>query len=238
MKNIDLNKNGRQDTYFKFIIIFLLFLLLVFDRDLATIYLLMMFGDWVWYQSSKVLSYPLTRRTSGLMPYIEGLAATGIFLIISTFLVSALDPQSIITGGVLGGAQSIFHLLSQATPILQNSVILTIIGWGILIPFIETSFFFGRLLEGFSRYAEGAFKTKIHPYVFSASIFLVLLTVSALFTVFHITAKGLSPIPLMITFIFAIISCLLVIRHKELKGAVFMHVVVNMAAVLALQGII
>lgn len=214
--------------------IFLLFLLLSFDRDLAIIYLLIMFADWIWYKSDNFVSFPISdpRRMSTTQVYIEAIAGLGLFLLISTILVSTFSPESV-TGGIVGGAQSIFHLLATSTPILQGSKILTLVGWGLLVPIIETSFFNGRLLEGFATYAEKVIGRKVPLELSQISLGLVgvIFTVAAIFTLFHITAKGMESLPLLITFIFSVISSVLVIRHRQTKGAILVHIITNSMAV-------
>ena len=234
MKNFGATVLGlnRQDNYFKVMVVFLLFLLLSFDQDLAMIYLLIMIGDYIWYKSDNFISFPISAgRSNSFMVYVESVAALGIFLIVSTILVSTFDPQAIAGASIIEQTQSIFHLLATSTPILKGSKILTILGWGILIPIIETSFFNGRLLEGLATYAEKIYGRKISVQKMSVRLFGVMAVVAAMFTIFHITAKGLASIPLLITFIFSIISSILVVRHRETKGAILMHIVTNSAAV-------
>lgn len=227
----------RQENYFKVMVVFLLFLLLSFDQDLAMIYLLIMIGDYIWFKSDNFISFPISKgRENSIMVYVESVAALGIFLVVSTLLVSTFDPQAIAGGSIVEQTQSIFHLLATSTPILKGSKILTIIGWGVLIPIIETQFFNGRLLEGLATYAENIYGQKIPVNKFSSKLFMVMIVVAALFTIFHITAKGLASIPLLITFIFSIISSILVVRHQETKGAIFMHIITNTMAVLSSFG--
>jgi membrane protease YdiL (CAAX protease family) len=230
--------NKDQDNYYKFIVLIMAFLLLAFDFEMAVIYLLLIFGDYIWYSSDNFVSFKLSRKrdsTSNLMVYIEALIALGIFLVISTFLTSMFDPQSMVQGGFVQQAQSIFHLLSTTIPALQNNDYLKFVGWGILIPLIETSFWNGRLLEGFATYAEGVVKHSVSLKKISTVLVTVILFVAALFTLFHITSKR-ETVPLIITFVFSIVSSLLVIRQQELKGAVFMHIVTNSMAIGSLRG--
>jgi membrane protease YdiL (CAAX protease family) len=217
--------------------LFLLFLLLAFDRDMAIVYLLIMLADFIWVLTDSNLVFKLTKVGSGWGEYIESFVGLGIFLFISTLLVSIFSPQSILSGGILGGSQSIFHVLATSNPILQGSKVLTFIGWGILIPIIETSFFNGRLLEGLATYAEPVVGHKIDVTKFSMPLFVVMLIVASLFTLFHITAKGLSSVALLVTFIFSVISSIMVMRQRELKGAIVMHVVVNSLAVISMWGL-
>ena len=153
---------GKLDNYFKFISIFLVFLLLAFDEHLALVYLMIMFTDYIWYNSDNFISFKISKGSGDdIQVFLEALAALGIFLTLSTVLVSVFDPQSIMGGDIATGAQTIFHLLSTTTPILKGSVLFTVIGWGILAPIIETSFFFGRLLEGMATYMEELIGKKI-----------------------------------------------------------------------------
>lgn len=230
--------NNSGTNYFKLIAVMLLFLLLAFDRDLAVIYLLIMLADWVWFLSDNFISFPMSsNRISNLQVLVETALALGGFLLIAGLLVSFFSPQSIATG-VVEGAQSIFHLLAASTPILKGSLVLTFIGWAIVVPIIETNFFAGRLLEGLSTYAEKIIGKRISLDKFSMELFVVMLIVSSLFTLFHITAKGLESIPLLITFLFMMISCVLVVRHKSTKGAIWLHIAVNSAAVLSTMGVL
>jgi membrane protease YdiL (CAAX protease family) len=53
-----------------------------------------------------------------------------------------------------------------------------------------------------------------------------------------LTAKNLSSLPLLITFIFSVISSILVIRHQELKGAILLHILVNSLAIMQSMSLI
>jgi hypothetical protein len=230
--------DDNQDTYFKFIVIFLLFLLLAFDRDLAMIYLLIMLGDYIWHESDNFISFRITNKSAGFSTtqiILESAAALGAFLGISTLLVNTISPDQA-TQGVVSGAQSIFQLLSTSTPILKGSKFLTLVGWGILVPIIETSFFNGRLLEGLATYSEKITGTKANIKSITGTMILVIFVVAALFTLFHITAKGLDSLPLLITFLFSVISSILVIRHRQLRGAILVHIATNSMAVAASLG--
>lgn len=225
------------DNYFKFTGLLLVFLLLVFDRDLAMIYMFIMLVDYFWYQSDNFTSFPIVNKAiSRSQVYLESFAGLGLFLLISTQIVSVFQPQAI-SPGLIAGSQSIFELLATSTPLLQGSKFLTLIGWGVLVPIIETSFFNGRLLEGLATYAEEVLGVKIPLNKITGPLLVVIFVVSALATLFHITAKGLESIPLLITFIFFTISSLLVIRHRETRGATIMHVALNSFVVLMSMGV-
>jgi len=225
-----------RDGYFKFMVVALLFLLLAFDRDLAMIYLLIMLGDYIWFKSDNFISFKFRgTKFSASQVYIESAAALGAFLAISTLAINYFSPTAV-SDGIVTGTQSIFQLLATSTPILKGSKILTLLGWGVIVPIIETQFFNGRLLEGIATYSEKLTGKSISLKRFSTDLFISMFVVAALFTLFHITAKGLESLPLLITFIFSIISSILVIRHQELRGAIAIHIATNSLAVAASLG--
>jgi len=229
-----MNEPGRHDHYFKFVGLFLVFLLIAFNQDLALIYLSIMFVDYIWFKSDNFISFPLSRgRRTNPRVYIEALIGLGIFLTLGGVLLQYSGVQSI-AAGLVAKTQSLFQLLSAATPALKESKILTFLGWGVLVPVIETTFWNGRLLEGFAEYARLGKGQPVSLRTPSLRLVVVVVFVALLFVVFHLASKGTASTPLLITFAFSLISSLLVLRHKELKGAILFHVIVNSAAVLSL----
>jgi hypothetical protein len=232
--NIQTLFRERTDTYFKLAVVFLLFLLLSFDQDLGMIYSLIILGHFIWYMTDKDISFPISRGVknggfSTLQIFAESMLALGAFLLITSFLTG-------FAANFFKGTQSIFELLATSTPILKGNIFLTIVGWGVLVPIIETTFFNGQLLEGISTYAEKIYGIKINFGKITGPLIIIVFFVGALFALFHITAKGLNTIPLLITVIFSIISSFLVIRHRETKGAIMIHIIVNTMAVLTSIG--
>jgi hypothetical protein len=234
-------------NYFKWIGFFLLFLLLAFDPDMSRIYLLILLIDFIWYVSDDFVSF---QYSSGKNTWIKSLATAIVgfaaFLLVTTGVLSIIPgAQSVARSGM----QSIFQLLATATPILKESKILTVIGWGLVIPIIETSFFNGRLLEGIPAWLKekAGFKnatiltderTPFNKKIFNGVTVFVILLVAASFTLFHLSAKGLASIPLLITFIFSVISSILVIKDGDLKSAIMLHVITNTVTVLNAYGLI
>src|SRR3990167_3231767 len=218
-----MNDDGREDSYFKLIGLFLAFLIFAFNQDLALIYIAIMVVDYWWYKSDNFISFPLSRgRQTNTRVYLEAVIGLALFLGLSTVLAKAV------------GVQSLFQLLSAATPVLKDSRVLTVLGWGVLVPIIETRFWNGRLLDGFATYAQLITKKPVTLTKASGMLGLVIVFVGLLFVLFHIAGKGTTNAPLLVTFLFSVISSLMVLRHKELKGAVLMHILLNTAAVLSL----
>jgi len=220
------------DHYFKFILIILLFLLLSFNQDLAMIYILIIFADYVWYKSDNFISFPLSRGSnSGLITYFEAFAGFGAVMLASYALINFFSPST-----ATAGLQSMFNLFATITPVLADSKILTVISYAVLIPIIETSFFNGRLLEGLATYSEIITGKKVDLNSASLGLTVIILVVAALFALYHITAYNLQSTPLLVAFIFSIISSVLVLRQRELKGAIVLHILVNTVGVASAMG--
>ena len=217
--------NNKNYNYFKLLVIALIFLLLNFDPKLSRVYLLILVADYFWYQNDNHISFPYKNPNRNfLTDAVEAIVAFGLFLGATAFLFTGFSTQSLVS------------LLSSTVPILADSQFLTLLSWGVIVPMIESNFFFGRLLEGFSTFAEKALGRKIDLEQFSMPLFVVMLFVSSIFTLYHLTAKSLSPTALMITFIFGLMSMFLVIKQKSTRGAIIMHVLSNSLAVLVSMG--
>lgn len=223
-----------NETYFKFSVVLLLFLLLTFDQDMSMIYILIMIGDFIWYKFDPKISFNLEKTSQNRWSSLPEVAIAGaVFFIISSVAVGFASATA------SNSFQSILTLLATSTPVLAGNKILTFIGWALIIPIIETSFFNGRLLEGLASFAEKRFGKNVPLNNFmNIRTFMVILVVAALFTLFHLTAKNLSSLPLLITFIFSVISSILVIRHQELKGAILLHILVNSLAIMQSMSLI
>jgi len=220
----------KDTTIMKFMILVLVFLVLNFNKDMGLVYSLMILADFMyWFLDLKVgnkkTDLPFERVTDNrLQALLEAVIAYVGFLAISTAVYGIF--------GSGGNLQSVITLLATATPILKGSIVLTVIGWGILIPIVETDWFFGRLTEGLSNEAKDQ-GTKIPLDRFSAGTWILMALVSALFALFHISAKNLDNSSLIVTFIFGMVSMFLIIRHRELKSAVMLHIISNTVATLA-----
>ena len=221
-----------REDYFKFTILFLLFLLLVFDTEMSVIYILLIVGDFLWFKFDKSITFQIESRTDNRFSSLLQVAIASV----AFFLISKFALQSFF--GDPGTMQSVLSLFATTTPILAGNQFLKVIVWAGLIPFIESIFFFGNLLEGFATYGASRLGTKIDITRFSIQSIIVVLFVSALFALFHLTSKSLSSPALMLTFIFAIISCLLVIYNKELKQSIIFHVCINFLSVMVSLGLI
>lgn len=222
--------NKIEQHIFRLLLLLLVFLLIAFDRDMALVYSFMILADFVWFLSDETVSFPTSQvdNVSIAMAFFKGTVAYVIFLVATTLIFSAFSSLA-----VFANFQSIIQLYATSTPILKGSKFLTIIAWGLVIPLIETRFFFGRLFEENAFYGEKLTGIRIPLDRFTIQMVFVILFTAGLFTLFHITSKGLASIPLLITFIFGIVSCILVVMDQELKSAITVHVIANSVAVIS-----
>ena len=234
--------NGKRETnFFIFTGLILLFLLLTFNFELAIVYIFMMVVSQWWYlklDSPIPIERTIKNRTGA---FFRALIAYAVFLIIVTLVLklppflSAVQEQLKITDIT---TQSIFQLLATTTPRLEGSPVFTILAWGLIVPLIETGFFHGNLFAGLAEYARKQRGINVSTTKLTTATIILILTIAALFALFHITAKGVGTIPLLITFIFSIISSIMVIRDQETSSAMQFHIISNTTVVLSTLGLL
>jgi len=225
------------DTYyFRFIIVALAFILINFSERLGQIYVVLLIADYVWYKADKKVSIKFENSSKGRFKslLIAGIASIS-FLALTSLALKVFSPESLSIAET--ATQSLFHLLSTATPVLEGSAIFTILGWGFFVAMIETSFFFGRLYEGLIEYSSKKIGSNEKIFGISKTILIVWLIIATLFTLFHMTAKGVKSILLLITFLFALIQLYLVNKYKHLREAIYMHIIINTLSVLYSLGL-
>ena len=184
---------------------------LLFDKDLAGLYGLMLLGDFMYQALDLHVRFPLGTSRLG-QAVLEGLGALAVFFVVSSALVKAVDP-----------AQSVVELWATGTPVLANNVALTYVGWGVLAATIETGFV-ARLLDAL----DGAFGTLVG---LSVGVALAVVFVAGFMTFLHFQSKALQTKPLMMTFVFFALQAALIVRHGSWLGAALMHVANNVLAV-------
>jgi len=223
-----------ENRMFLYMVFFLAFLHLTFDPRMTVAYLLIIVCDYWWYKDDSYVSLPMERTEATRK---SAIASTVIYY--AVFLFASIVILGMTTvGKEFASIAGVFQLSATAVPILQGSKIFTFISWGFIIPIIETRFFFGRLYEGMAVHAKDFLGYEISTKKLTIATIGLIIFISALFTIFHIGAKGLSTPALMTTFIFAVISLLFVTKTQELKGACGLHIVTNSIGVLKSIGVI
>jgi len=202
------------------------FLFFNFNQLLGTAYLFMLILDYIIFSSSREgILYPLEKDTKRLQDIAFGIVAYVGFVALS-FVTLPLFQVAI----------GVFEQLGANTPLLASSKFLMVFGWGVLIPVVETRLFFGRGLQFVAELMSVRLEL-VNGWIPTPGTAFVITFLSAGFTVFHLTAKAAIDFVqttggLYLTFLFAIISCYMIIKLKELAAAVYFHIFTNTLAVL------
>ena len=210
-----------QEKVWLFILIFILgFLAITFNPQLAFVYGLFIVGSY-FIEDSLGLRFKINgifKNTFSSIFY--GLLATVAFLFVSfiiSFFLQAAQP--LLQGNFISNYLKVF---ASETPVLAGNKFLTFATFGGIIPIIETIFFFGVTLT------LVLLLTRIQFNKINFQTIIVVLLLSSAFTFFHFQVRGLADnIGLIGTFIFAIISLILIMRTRELESAVWFHVFWN-----------
>jgi hypothetical protein len=218
------------DGYF-LIDILLLFILIAFNEKLGLIYISMVAIDWALYyfimDRNQYNMIPIEQNKSNRLTSV--ITSIGLFLVFY-FVVAAISMK--FTTGTAAITSDSFSRLGQviaqtfsATPILYGSNYLKLVVWGILIPIVETRFFFRTLMQwGTLRFA----KVKIPDSVFSLVSVWIAGFWGAVFMIFHIMAKDIKDNQaLFITFLFGFFSVMCVIYFREVIQAKILHILWN-----------
>lgn len=218
----------RLDIFF-FTFLILIFFLLVFDRDMGMVFLFMAIIDYIMWHNDSFVSLPIERRSDNrTSAVIYAIMFTAGFLVLSTLITSLTATPT--------GLQSVLEVWATSTPILKQSFILTLIGWGIIIPLVETQFLFGSVLEFFSEYAKKVTGQKISLDKITPALIIIFCVVSGIFALYHLTVKSWASIPLLMTFAFGMVSCFMVVQKKETKQAILFHMSLNILAIVGTMG--
>lgn len=222
--------------------VLLLFLLINFNPNLGVAYALIFILTIVLILLDPKITIDLDLSKSNLLQdLITGIAGYAAFIGVAFVAVSLIQ-----TGAQLLGLESVIGLMAELQPVFANNKFLSAITFGLLVPIIENMFFFGVGIEFLSD------KLNIPITVTNISSYALYAIVAFMFMVFHFTAKGVPTSPgqlindpaLLVTFIFGLVSCVVVAVSKESKGrndlrpSIFMHQIANMAAVLRKLAII
>lgn len=213
--------------------VLLLFLLINFNLQIGTIYGLMALVDWVAYYIA------LDRSALSLIPVeknkakrwqnlVWAMGAYVLFIFVVNYVTARFAAAPLAAG--LSPFEYVSSLIAgtfSATPILFGSTYLKLMVWGLLIPIIETRFFFRTLLQ-WGMKSAGVSRVN---NVFSLRGLGIMAFFGALFSVFHIVAKGITNnASLFVTFMFGVVSVGLVLYFGEYIQAVFLHIITNTIA--------
>jgi hypothetical protein len=213
----------------------LLFLLINFNLEIGTIYIAMAIIDWLSYyifvKNVSTAQIPLERNANDRLTKIAwAIGAYIAFVFITGLIVTKVSS--------LNSSMSSFEYLSSlvsqtfsATPILYGSTYLKLAVWGILIPIVETRFFFRTAFM----WATVRTTFKMPTNIMSISAFGYAAFFGILFAVFHIVAKGITDNnALMVTGLFGFLSIMVIIFFRESVTAIYLHIINNTIGTMAL----
>lgn len=216
------------DGYF-LVDIVLLITLIAFNLQIGIIYISMVVFDWMiyYYASDQKIYSPIPLERNQKDRLFNLITSVGVF--VAFYFAVAYLSMSVFAvatkGSYLSNLGQIIAQTFSATPILYGSDYLKLVVWGILIPVVETRFFFRTLMQwGTTTFA----KTSLPTSIFSFKAVWVSSFWGMLFMIFHIAAKGITDNKaLFITFLFGFASVMCVIYFKEAIQAIILHILWN-----------
>jgi hypothetical protein len=211
----------------------IVFMLLMYDTAFGNIYIAICVASIAFYlkdyfAGNRVTSFPVERdtRTRWLELFI-GIAGYAVFLVVTSLLTKAFSPQSLPGVGISSASVvDIIKAMSTdiyqaTTPIYAGSVILMIIGWGLIIPPAESILFNGKLFENLY--------DMVKRKSFLVMVILCLITGAAA-ALYHLSSKNGNSLSLMITFVFFTLCAFIVWWRKSVLAAIFAHMCANLIA--------
>jgi len=198
--------------------VILLFLMINYDPVLAISYISISFLNLIIYQNYSHFAFSFYKGASIIKTVITGVIAYGAFVLFSTLVGNFFAPN------VITSPQSVLQLMSETIPVLQGSLLLTVLSLGIIIPIVETDFFFGRLNE----FVADHFKINTKFDLTNKNLWILSFIIGSTFAIFHLSAKISNlNIGLAFTFLFGVISCWMVYKFRRTAEAVVFHVTAN-----------
>ena len=220
-------------------IVILLFSLFNFNESLGAAFGLMIISYGLFRLFDKKDTFPFIKRDINFgKSIIYALGAYVIFI----FIIQAANyiATSFFSAGFLPG-QATFsstvsylssQLLANQQPALAGNQILTFVAYALAIPFVESLFFFGTLME------SGIDFFQVVPSIKSVKTWAVIAIISSIFALFHISARigagasGQLSSALSTVFLFAAVSCMLVVITGQVLEAILFHVIANSIALI------
>ncbi|MAG61799.1 hypothetical protein CMI43_03220 [Candidatus Pacearchaeota archaeon] len=212
-----------------FLLISLIFLAINFNLQLGTIFSTMILTSVFLYFALPATITHNTKPKNTFNAVIIAAFSLAILLIITFFVSSAFQGILNVTaqptlGSILSSGFStlgIDKVVQSTEPVLAKNPLITLFAFGVIIATIETRFL-ARIAEALGKFTNIDI-TKIN--IKSIALFVL---VSLIFVWYHFNAKGVNAnVALFLTFIFAMISLILISRFKEIESATYLHVFNN-----------
>lgn len=235
----------KEPYVFIWLAVFLIFIDRTFSPSLASTYFLFLFASialWAVLTSSRRHKIEINSSSGNtLASFALAWAYWFVFMLIIIVLTGAvgLIQNTVSTQPTVINflEQNSVAFLGSAKPVLSESLPLTGLIFGGYIPIQETIFFilflFFLLMVFKVQLKQGRFSLLKEP-----KFWTILFIITTLMTAYHLQAKGLSDIPLMIVAIFffatGIIAVVPVVKkEREMETAIWFHIINNSIAVAA-----
>jgi hypothetical protein len=168
-----------------------------------------------------------TEEKNRLIEIIISVGAYVAFIVVAGFIAVWLNPS---TTSYVDNVNALVGETFSATPVLFGSPFLKLITWGNIISKVETILFFTVLLSlilTVTKYSINSDFKQGKTWLIMLAISLVY-TLGWVFMVFHSEAKGiLNNSALIVTFIFGVISLILIFWRKCALSAIVLHIITN-----------
>lgn len=221
-----LNRPINELDLVAFLLLSLLSLLLLFDRDFAILYIVMIV---IWFFlyfkdrlfGNKTISYPVEQNpATRWTEVIVGLVAFVVLRFGTNFILNMVKP------GAVDALVTLKQALQATVPLpYQNNLLIMFVGLSVMIPVIETSLA-GKVFEFLSDLVNR--KTIV-------SILVICAMIGAGFAGLHIAAYSTDPSmlneSLIASFIFFTATAFIIWWRKSLIAAIVLHMIWNFMAV-------
>jgi len=227
--------DGTRRTIFGILGLYLTFTFINIDPALATAFAFITLFDFILLITDKAVTFPFERSKEGRFQSLLWGAAAWV-----AFTYASITALTFTQLAVAATFQSVIALQAQVQPFFQGSPIFEFITFAIVIPVVESNFFFGTLYEFFKD------SLKVQISITDIKTHALMLFISALWVAFHITAKstalqqGIAQFSanLTVVFVFGYASLLLVTYFSQTREAIGLHIIANGAAILKKMGVI
>lgn len=161
----------------------------------------------------------INSRVNWISAFVWGVAGY-VALIVSTQLASTLSKVIPLT--------EVLALLGSSAPVFSNSATINFFTFGALIPYIETFALFVALPDLLAT----MFRTDLNKRtIFTTKVLAIIVSLSLLFLLLHVTAKGITnESVLILVFFMAFISLIITIWTEDARPAIILHIIANSIA--------
>ena len=217
----DYKKLIEEPYIYGWLLILLAFLYITFNSTLAGIYSVMVMSSFVLYTlfTKKITINSISGNS--FQSIMIAIISFGVFALLMILVTSFLQNWAAVNPSFASIMK--YNMLSTALP-LKESPWMAIAVWGFLIPIIETVLL-GRILVSLADIFGIELSLK------NVALWVLFIPISVGFVWFHITAKQVSAnAALLLTFVFGMFTCAMIIYFKEMESAIYLHQLNNTLA--------